>query len=226
MKDRPWGILLVDKPTGITSHDVVDIVRSRIGTKKVGHGGTLDPLATGLLIILIGKSTKLFPKLSFLDKQYEATLRLGVSTSSGDTQGKVIKESEWQNISLETIKDSFKKFQGQILQVPPQVCALRYKGRRVYQLARKGKVVTLPPRKITIYSLRIQNIDLPGIDFYIHCSKGTYIRKLAQDIGEVLGCGACITRIRRTHIGRFSLKDAVDISHIHESAIIQQIPCI
>lgn len=223
MKNQPSGILFVDKPMGITSHDVVDIVRGKIGMKKVGHGGTLDPLATGLLIILIGKSTKLFSKLSFLDKQYEATLKLGVSTTSGDTQGKVIKESEWQNISLKMIKDTFKKFQGEILQVPPQVCALRYKGRRVYQLARRGKVVRLAPRKITIYALKIQNIHLPEIDFYIHCSKGTYIRKLAQDIGEILGCGACITRIRRTHIGRFSLKDAIDVSQVHESIIIKQI---
>jgi len=218
------GIIPVNKPGGITSHDVVDIVRKRLKTKRVGHGGTLDPLATGLLIILVGKCTKLFSKFSNLDKKYDATLRLGATTTSGDSQGECTGESDYRGLSLEAITGVFKEFEGDILQVPPQVCALRYKGKRLYQLSRKGKTVNLPPRRIKIYSLRIKRIDLPAIDFYIHCSKGTYIRKLAQDIGEILGCGAHITRIERLQIGPFLLEDAVRPDQVTEDSLMRQIP--
>ncbi|MBN2121004.1 MAG: tRNA pseudouridine(55) synthase TruB [Candidatus Omnitrophica bacterium] len=224
MQKELKGIILVDKPSGITSHDVVDIVRKRLKIKKVGHGGTLDPLATGLLIILVGKATKLFSKFSSFDKGYEATLKLGVSTTTGDSQGDVLGECAYEHISLDRIKEAFKDFEGEILQTPPQVCALRYKGKRLYDLARKGQIVELAPRRIKIHSLEIKDMNLPEIDFYIYCSKGTYVRKIAQDIGEVLGCGAYVTRIRRTKIGPFLLKDSLDPYKIDEDSLIRKIP--
>lgn len=218
------GILFVDKPKGITSHDVVDIVRGQLGIRRVGHGGTLDPLATGLMLILVGKSTKLFPKLSGLDKEYFATMKLGTVTSTGDSEGKILKESGYDNITELEIRDVFSKFIGELLQVPPQVSALRYKGRRLYDLARQGKTVSLPPRRIKIHSLIIKNISLPYIDFEAFCSKGTYIRKLAEDIGNVLGCGAHITKIRRTKIGPFKVEDSINPYKVDESYLIRDIP--
>jgi len=213
------GLILVDKPQNITSHDVVDFVRKRLGIRRVGHGGSLDPLATGLLIILIGKTTKLFSQLSELDKEYEATLKVGISTDTGDIEGRILKEEDYYYLSQEKIEEVFKKFRGEILQVPPMVSALRYKGKRLYELARKGKDVPRKPRKVKIYSLEIRKIYLPFIDFFVHCSKGTYIRKLAHDIGEELGCGACIVRIRRIRVGPFSIKEAVKLEEINESII-------
>ena len=215
------GILLVDKPSGITSHDVVDITRRKLAIRKVGHAGTLDPLATGLLIILIGKATKLFDRFSGCDKEYEATLKLGASTITGDSQGKIEKQGDYSQIKNQDIQDVLAKFKGEILQVPPMVSALRYKGKRLYQLARRGEQIDLPARKINIKNIYSTNINIPYIDFCVYCSKGTYIRKLAQDIGEELGCFAHITGIRRTKIGEYSIENAVNIDEINESNIKQ-----
>ncbi len=220
MKEMLEGMLLVNKPQGLTSHDVVDIVRKNLGIRRVGHAGTLDPLAEGLLIILVGKTTKFFPKFSNLDKKYEATLRLGASTDTGDSQGKVIKTGGFEGISSQMIEEVFRRFEGEILQSPPRFSAVRYKGRRLYEWARKGKTVNLAPRRVKIFSLKVRKVKLPDVDFFIHCSKGTYIRKLAEEIGEVLGCGAYIVKIKRVQIGPFSLEEAVSLQDINEDILL------
>ena len=214
------GIFLINKPQGLTSHDIVDVVRKKLRIRKVGHAGTLDPLAEGLLIILVGRATKLFPKFSSLDKQYEARLKLGVSTDTGDSLGKIIRSEDLGGITSEKIESAFKKFEGEILQSPHPFSALRYKGKRLYQLARQGKPVNIAPRRVKIFSLKIIKIELPFVDFFIHCSKGTYVRKLAEDIGDFLGCGAHITKIKRIKVGDFSLEKAANLDEIDESLLL------
>jgi len=211
------GIILVRKPKGITSHDVVDSVRQRLKVKKVGHAGTLDPLAEGLLIILVGRYTKFFPKFVNFDKEYFGVLKLGEATATGDSQGKIIKQSNYDNIDSEKIKEAFSFFKGETEQVPPMVSALRVKGERLYNLARRGIVIDRRPRCIKIYTLEVSNIKLPLVEFFVRCSKGTYIRKLAEDIGERLGCGAHMIKILRLSIGPFKLDNAVEIDKINES---------
>ncbi len=215
------GIILVDKPKGITSHDVVDIVRRRLKIKKVGHAGTLDPLAQGLLIILVGKCTKLFSKFSGLDKEYSGVLKLGEVTATGDSQGEVTQRKEWTQINEDRIREAFSLFIGEIEQVPPMVSALRVGGKRLYKLARRGIVVERTPRRIKIHSLEILKIDLPFVEFRLHCSKGTYVRKLAEDIGEKLGCGAHMVKILRLSIGSFKLGKAIALDDINESHLQQ-----
>lgn len=216
MKD---GILVVDKPIGITSHDVVDSVRKKLGIRRVGHAGTLDPIATGLLIILVGKATKTFTKFVNFDKEYTATLTLGSVTDTGDAQGKVIKSASVEGVSEDKIKDVFSRFIGEVDQVPPMVSALKYKGKRLYKLAKRGISVPREPRRIKIYSLEIKKIYLPHIDFYIKCSKGTYIRKLGEDIGEMLNCGGHISKIRRVGIGSFKIEEAVKVEDVNENLL-------
>lgn len=211
------GIILVKKPKGITSHDVVDSVRQRLKVKKVGHAGTLDPLAEGLLIILVGRYTKFFPKFVNFDKEYFGVLKLGEATATGDSQGKIIKQSNYDDIDSEKIKEAFSFFKGEIEQVPPMVSALRVKGERLYNLARRGIVIDRRPRCIKIYTLDVSDINLPLVEFFVRCSKGTYIRKLAEDIGERLGCGAHMIKILRLSIGPFKLDNAVEIDKINES---------
>lgn len=221
LKSKNEGVIFVDKPKGITSHDVVDVVRKRLKTKRVGHAGTLDPLAEGLLIILVGKCTKLFSKFANFDKEYLGVLKLGEVTTTGDSQGKVTRKEEYKDISREKIKEMFSLFLGEIEQVPPMVSALRIKGKRLYDLARRGIVVERPPRKIHILSLEVLKINLPLVEFRVHCSKGTYVRKLAEDIGEKLGCGAHMVKILRLSIGPFKIEKAVALDEINESHLQQ-----
>jgi len=213
------GILVINKPQGITSHDVVAQVRKKLKHKKVGHAGTLDPLATGVLVILLGKTTKLSNTFVGYDKAYQAKHILGITTDSADTQGKVLKTLPYEAVTLEQINHIFKKFEGPIQQVPPMVSAVKYKGRKLYELARAGIVVDRPPRNVVIHKLCIEEIALPNIKFYLECSKGTYVRQLAADIGEQLGCGACICQIERTQVGPFTLEQAIRIEDLHESHI-------
>lgn len=213
------GIVVIDKPSGITSFNVVEQVRKKLKIKKVGHCGTLDPLATGILIILIGRSTKLFPEFSAFDKAYEATLELGLSTSSGDSQGCVLYRCNAENISILDIENVFNEFKGEITQVPPMFSALKYHGKKLYELARRGIEVPRKERRVNIYELRIRNFHSPYVDFYIHCSKGTYIRTLAQDIGAKIGVGASIIKIRRVDLGPFNIKDAISLDKFNESYI-------
>lgn len=213
------GILLVNKPGGVTSHDVVDMVRRKLGMRRVGHAGTLDPLAEGLLIVLVGKSTKLFEKFVGFDKEYFGILKLGEVTTTCDSQGEIVKRGDVSLAVEEKIKEAFAKFEGSIEQIPPMVSALRINGKRLYKLARKGITVDRQPRKINIYKLVIEKIDIPYIEFYAHCSKGTYIRKLAEDIGDTIGCGAHIVKIKRLSVGPYKLQDAVCIDDIDVSRL-------
>jgi tRNA pseudouridine55 synthase len=206
------GILLVDKPAGMTSHDIVDLIRRNFGIKKAGHAGTLDPAATGLLVILTGKATKLSSKFTSGDKEYEAVIMLGKKTDSGDIEGKVLAEADCAHLTSEKIHEVFKGFEGETGQVPPMFSAIQIKGKRLYRLARKGEEVPREPRKINIKELRITNIELPRVYFTVKCSKGTYIRKLCDDIGDILGCGGYLSGLRRTASGEFILKDSIDIT--------------
>jgi tRNA pseudouridine55 synthase len=219
--NKKEGIILVNKPKGITSHDVVDFTRNRLDIKKVGHAGTLDPLAEGLLIVLVGKATKLFSDFVNFDKEYIGVLKLGEITTTGDSEGRVVKKASYESINEEKVKDAFSSLEGEIEQVPPMVSALRRGGKRLYSLARKGIVVERASRKIKIHFLKILSINFPFVEFYVHCSKGTYVRKLAEDIGELLGCGAHIVKIKRLSVGPFKLEDAVNLDSINESSLRQ-----
>ncbi|MCK4912506.1 MAG: tRNA pseudouridine(55) synthase TruB [Candidatus Omnitrophica bacterium] len=215
------GVIFVDKPKGITSHDVVDIIRKKLKTKKVGHAGTLDPLAEGLLIMLVGKCTKMFSRFANFDKEYLGVLKLGEVTTTGDSQGEVTAKKEYKDITQEEIEKTFSMFLGETDQIPPMVSALRVKGKRLYELARRGITIDRAPRRINIISLKILKIEFPLIEFRVHCSKGTYVRKLAEDIGEKLGCGAHMVKILRLSIGPFDLEKAVNLDEVNESHLQQ-----
>lgn len=213
------GIVVINKPNGITSHDVVDRARRKFGIKRVGHAGTLDPLATGVLVLLIGKSTKLFDKFVAFDKAYRATMILGIKTVSADTQGEIIEKKEWGHITREKIEEVFERFRGDIEQFPPMVSAVKIKGKKLYELARKGITVERKARNVRIDKLEIEGIDFPNVKFYMECSKGTYVRQLADDIGDALGCGACISQIQRTKVGPFNIEESVTIEDLNEDNI-------
>lgn len=213
------GILVIDKPDGVTSHDVVARVRKRFKMKKVGHAGTLDPLATGVLVVLLGKATKLSNKFTAFDKAYKATMVLGTKTTTADIQGEVIAQKPFDDIMPERIGEVVDRFRGEIQQVPPMYSAVKHKGRKLYELARKGIEVEREPRCVTVHKLLVREIILPEVKFYVECSKGTYIRQLADDIGDALGCGACISQIQRTKVGRFALEDAVTLEDMNEDCI-------
>lgn len=210
------GILVVNKPAGMTSHDVVDRVRRRLGMRRVGHAGTLDPLATGVLIILVGRSTKLFNRFMDFDKAYRATLRLGLTTTTADIQGEVLQEKDFSGVNEDALRDAFSGFVGDIEQIPPMVSAVKVKGRRLYELARKGIEVERKPRRIHIERIDLKSFSAPDAEFFLECSKGTYVRKLAEDVGEVVGCGACVTQIERTRVGPYTLDQAVELDQIRE----------
>ncbi len=213
------GIVIVDKPSGITSHDVVSFVRRKFQMKKVGHAGTLDPLATGVLVILLGQSTKLFNKFVTFDKAYNATLRLGTTTTTADIEGNVISELGFEDITRPKVEEAFREFTGEIKQKPPMVSAVKHNGQRLYKLARRGIEVDRQSRDIKISLLKILDFSLPYVKFCLECSKGTYVRKLAEDIGQVLGCGGCISQIERTKVGPFNIDEAVSLEELNESHI-------
>jgi len=217
MKD---GIIIVDKPEGLSSHDVVMHIRKVLRIKKVGHSGTLDPLATGVLLILVGKATKFFRRFLSFDKEYIATLKLGLITDTGDILGKVIKEASIPILDKEVIQNAFKQFLGEIEQVPPMFSALKYKGKRLYQIARAGREVPRLSRKVFIKELKLIDFNGQEINFYVACSTGTYIRKLAVDIAERLNSGGCISQIRRVAVGPYKLEEAVSLDKINENSIL------
>ena len=210
------GILIVDKPLDWTSHDVVNFIRKKFRIKKVGHCGTLDPIGTGVLVILVGKATKWASRFLGEDKEYQVTLSLGVTTDTADAQGKVISQDKNTDFSGERLEEVFKQFLGELDQIPPMVSALRHKGKRLYQLAREGKEVPREPRRIHIHKLEITSIDLPRISFDVRSSKGTYIRTLCEDIGKVLGCGAHLSALRRIKSGSFFLEKSVTIDKLKQ----------
>jgi tRNA pseudouridine55 synthase len=208
------GVLLVDKARGMTSHDVVAMVRRALGTKKVGHCGTLDPLATGLLLITIGRGTKIQDLLMSEDKEYVGTLRLGEVTDSQDADGEIIERHPVPEFPREQIEEAFAKFQGDFYQLPPMISAIKKDGIPLYKLARQGKQVEREPRFVRVYAQDIKAIRLPEIDFRVVCSKGFYVRTYANDIGHELGCGAHLQALRRTKSGRFPVEKAVSIDEI------------
>lgn len=215
--EGPSGVLLVDKAEEMTSHDVVAIARRALNTKKIGHCGTLDPMATGLLMLVIGKATKIQDLLMSEDKQYVGTLRLGSTTSTQDRQGETLDIKEVGNYSKEEIEQAFDKFMGDFEQIPPMVSAIKKDGVPLYKLARKGIEIVREPRKVHITSYEITRIELPEIDFIVNCSKGFYVRTYAHDIGEVLGCGAHLSALRRTRSGKFTLDRSVTIADLKTS---------
>ena len=215
------NILLINKPPGPTSHDIVDKVRRITGERRVGHAGTLDPFAEGLLIVLVGReSTKRQSEFMKLDKEYITTIHLGAETDTNDLTGKQI-EPQFSNKSdpptLKIIQKILKGFTGEIDQVPPQYSAIKIKGKKAYELARKGIAIELKSRKIKIYSIKILTYAYPLLELEINCSSGTYIRALARDIGRELKCGAYLEKLTRTKIGKYSLKDAVLLEDIAQN---------
>jgi len=210
----PDGVLLVDKAEEMTSHDVVALVRRKLGIKKVGHCGTLDPIATGLLLITIGRGTKVQDLLMSEDKEYAGTLTLGIATSTQDRQGEVVEERPVPALDENQIRAAFEKFRGDFYQLPPMVSAKKHRGVPLYKLARQGKVVEREPRLVHVYRYTIDRINLPEVDFSVICSKGFYVRTYVHDIGELLGCGAHLKSLRRTKSGRFDVTNAISIAAI------------
>ena len=208
------GILLVDKPPEWTSHDVVNCVRRRFRIKKVGHCGTLDPNATGLLVILLGRGTRLSSSLTGQDKEYEGTIRLGVETSTQDLEGEVIATADPSSVTLEAVRTTAERYVGEIEQIPPMVSAVKKNGKPLYKLARKGIEVEREPRTIRIDEFRVLGLEGPDIHFRLKCSKGTYVRTLAADLGRDLGCGAYLHSLRRTRSGRFSVEDSYTMDEV------------
>ena len=205
------GVLLIDKAPGMTSHDVVAIVRNRLAMQKVGHCGTLDPFATGLLLIVVGRGTKIQDLLMSEDKEYIGTMKLGEVTDTQDRDGEVIETHAVGALDKSVIEGAFAKFHGDFYQTPPMVSAIKKEGVPLYKLAREGKVVEREARCVHVYAHEIRKIHLPEIDFRVICSKGFYVRTYAHDIGQELGCGAHLSGLRRTKSGRFTVDGAVTI---------------
>jgi len=210
----PDGILLVDKPAGMTSHDVVDAVRRHFRIKKVGHCGTLDPNATGLLILVLGKATKLSEKIMGQDKVYRGTIELGRTTNSYDADGETVTEEAVPDLDLEQLNELSKSFKGDQMQTPPMVSAIKKDGVPLYKLARKGIEIERPARLIHVYYFRIETYEQPDCTFEIACTKGTYVRSLAHDMGQKIGCGANLKTLRRTVSGDFKVDQASSLDTI------------
>ena len=226
MTTPPDGVLLVDKAEGMTSHDVVALVRRKLEIKKVGHCGTLDPLATGLLLLTLGRGTKIQDLLMSEDKEYVGTLTLGVTTNTQDRDGEVIDQRPVPPLDKTQVLAAFDKFRGDFYQMPPMVSAIKRGGVPLYKLAREGKVVEREPRLVHVYRYSVDNIQLPEIDFTVLCSKGFYVRTYAHDIGEVLGCGAHLKTLRRSRSGRFDVNNAISVDQIRnapQEEILQRI---
>jgi tRNA pseudouridine55 synthase len=205
------AMLLFDKPKGITSFKAAHKIKHILNVKKTGHCGTLDPGATGLLIILVGKATKLQDSFMKQDKVYRSSFLLGTTTDSADLDGKITAKCDFSNITVKQIKDCLEKFKGEIEQIPPMFSALKHNGKKLYELAREGIEVERKPRKVIIKALDFLSYDKETgiLDVIVECSSGTYIRTLAKDIGEVLGCGATVSGLRREKIGKYDVKDAI-----------------
>jgi tRNA pseudouridine55 synthase len=208
------GAILVDKPAGPTSHDVVDAIRRKFGIKKVGHCGTLDPNATGLLIIVLGRGTKLSEKLMGDDKVYEGKIKFGVSTNSYDADGEILETKSVPPLTLEQLNEEAAKFIGDQMQMPPMVSAIKKDGVPLYKLARKGIEVVREPRLIHVYNFRFTNYAEPLAEFRLACTKGTYVRSIAHDLGQKLGCGAHLATLRRSVSGKFDVADTKPLDEI------------
>lgn len=216
----PSGVLLVDKDPGFTSHNAVALCRRILGTKKVGHCGTLDPMATGMLIVVIGKATKMQDLLMCEDKVYTATMKLGIETNSQDADGEVVAEKSTAGITQADIEAAFAHYHGEFDQVPPMYSAIKINGVPCYKLARKGQEVERKARHVRVIEYNITRVDLEAaeVDFTVHCSKGFYVRTYAHDIGQYLGCGAHLTALRRIRSGAFDISQAIDVPTLKASS--------
>src|SRR6266511_2513344 len=202
------GLLLVDKPKGITSHDVVDAVRRQMGTRKVGHAGTLDPMATGLLLVGVGRATRLLRCLSGLPKAYEGTGRLGEETDTLDAEGEVVRRADRVAVSREELAAAMEELTGEVTQVPPAFSAVKVGGRALHRAARAGEPLEAPPRRVRIVAFDLLGFDGRDFDFRVECSSGTYVRTLVADVGRAVGAGAHLVRLVRTAVGPFALEEA------------------
>ena len=217
MKNAISGVLVVDKPVGMTSHDVVQAVRNGTSIRRAGHTGTLDPRASGVLVILVGPAVRLSEYVSASDKRYQAIIRLGSSTDTFDADGTFTRQDEPVNVTEEQFESVLKTYEGEIEQTPPPYSAVKIKGRKAYEMARKGEEVELEPRIIQVHHLEVLEWAPPEVVVDVHCSSGTYVRSLANDLGNELGCGAYLVGLRRTKSGRFSLRDAVPLRKLQEA---------
>ena len=213
----PDGVLLVDKAEGMTSHDVVALIRRKLEIRKVGHCGTLDPIATGLLLLTLGRGTKIQDLLMSEDKEYVGTMTLGVTTNTQDREGEVVDQRAVPPLQKEQVLAAFDKFRGDFYQMPPMVSAIKRDGVPLYKLARQGKVVEREPRLVHVYRYSVDKIEPPDIDFTVLCSKGFYVRTYVHDIGETLGCGAHLKNLRRSKSGRFDVENAVSVDQIRNA---------
>ncbi len=213
-REEGGHVLLIDKPLDWTSFDVVRRVKLELKEEKVGHAGTLDPKATGLLIVCTGRKTKEFDRFAGLDKEYTGTFQLGISTPSYDLETEITEEREYRAITLEQICDQARRLTGRLRQVPPMFSAVKHKGKPLYKIARKGKSIEREPKEIEVREFEIGTYEPPTGTFRIVCSKGTYIRSLIHDLGVALGCGAVLTSLRRTRIGTYRVDDALTIEQL------------
>lgn len=211
------GVIVIRKEKGFTSHDVVAKLRGILHMKKIGHTGTLDPDAEGVLPVALGKATRLVDMITDKEKTYEAVMRLGVVTDTQDMSGTVLSQASELNVTEEELRTVIESFVGDYMQVPPMYSALKVNGKKLYELAREGKTVERKPRPVHFYEIKILEINLPLVRFRVTCSKGTYIRTLCHDIGEKLGCGAAMETLLRTKVGRFTLDDAITLTQTEEA---------
>ena len=218
IKNAISGVLVVDKPIGMTSHDVVNAIRFGTGIRRAGHTGTLDPRASGVLVILVGPAVRLSEYVSASDKRYQAIIRMGASTDTFDADGRFTRPANVQvNVTEQQFEDALKQFVGEIEQTPPPYSAVKVRGRRAYDMARRGEQVELAPRKINVYHLEVLEWAPPEVVVDVHCSSGTYVRSLANDLGNAIGSGAYLVGLRRTKSGRFSLRDATPLRKLQEA---------
>jgi tRNA pseudouridine55 synthase len=223
MREVPAGLVVVDKPAGMTSHDVVSRVRRLAGTRKVGHAGTLDPMATGVLVLGLERATRLLGHLTLTDKRYAATIRLGVTTTTDDAEGEVVETRSTDAVTEGRVRDALASYVGEIDQVPSSVSAIKVGGKRSYARVRDGEAVDLPARRITIHAIDVLSADLPQVEIEVHCSSGTYVRAIARDLGAAVGVGGHLTALRRTAVGPFTLADARTLEALAEELMITPI---
>lgn len=211
------GILIVDKPAGMSSHSVVHTIRKMSGIARIGHSGTLDPMATGVMLVCVGQAVRVSEYLIDHAKKYRARVTLGIATDTYDATGRIVAEHDATHLTREQIENTLASFVGKLTQMPPAYSAIKKDGVPLYKLARRGVEVETPARAVEIYSIELREVNLPAIELDVHCSKGTYIRSLAHDLGEKLGCGGHLSALRRTAVGKFSIADAVTLDQLREA---------
>lgn len=216
MPETPSGFLLIDKPVGPTSHDVIDSLREKTGIRKIGHAGTLDPLASGLLIIAVGAATKQLSSLVGLNKSYEGEITLGRLSTTDDAEGELTSVSDGHPSEAE-LREALARLTGELSQLPPAYSARKQRGVKGYEAARQGKVLSFEPRAVTVHSLELTGYAYPKLTFRVSVSSGTYIRSLARDLGEALGTGAYLSALRRTEIGEYRVEDAASVEALDDS---------